>query len=106
VAGCRAAPPAREDLRRESERLRKENQRLRERVAESDKQIADRDRRIADQEKQIGDLERQLASRGALWAKDSTKPSEPPSSDGSAATRRLKPARWPRGRPGRHKPGG
>lgn len=82
VAGCRAAPPAREDLWRESERLRKENERLRERVAESDKQIADRDRRIADhdrriadQEKQIGDLERQLAGWGALWAKDSTKPS-------------------------------
>jgi hypothetical protein len=75
-----------EDLRRENERLRKENQRLREKVAGSDQQIAD--------------LERQLAGRGALWAKDSTNSSKPPSSDGPAAARRVKPARRPSGRPG------
>ena len=101
-----------EDLRRENERLRKENQRLREKVAESDQQIADRDRQIADhdrqiadhdrqiadQEKQIADLERQLAGR----KKDSTNSSKPPSSDGPAAARRVKPARCR----GRRKPGG
>lgn len=83
--------PTQEDLQREVDRLRKENERLREEVAESGKQIADRDRQIAD-------LERQLAGR----KKDSTNSSKPPSSDGPAAARRVKPARCR----GRRKPGG
>ena len=73
-----------DELRRENEHLRKENERLREKVAASEKQIAD--------------LERQLAGR----KKDSTNSSKPPSSDGPAAARRLKPARCR----GRRKPGG
>ena len=80
-----------DELRRENEGLRKEIERLREKVAESGKQISDRDRQIAD-------LERQLAGR----KKDSTNSSKPPSSDGPAAARRLKPARSR----GRRKPGG
>ena len=80
-----------DELRRENERLRKEIEQLREKVDESGKQIADRDRQIAD-------LERQLAGR----KKDSTNSSKPPSSDGPAAARRLKPARSR----GRRKPGG
>ena len=66
------------------ERLQQENRRLREKVAEFEKRIAD--------------LERQLAGR----MKDSTNSSKPPSSDGPAAARRLKPA----GCRGRRKPGG
>jgi transposase len=84
-------PPTREELQRENEHLKKENERLREEVAESEKQITDRD-------KQIAELERQLAGR----KKDSTNSSKPPSSDGPAAARRLKPARCR----GRRKPGG
>jgi len=80
-----------EALQRENQRLRKEIERLREKVAESEKEIADRDKKIAD-------LERQLAGR----KKDSTNSSKPPSSDGPAAARRLKPARCR----GRRKPGG
>ena len=83
--------PTREELQREIERLRKELERLREKVADSEKQIADRDNKIAD-------LERQLAGR----KKDSTNSSKPPSSDGPAAARRLKPAHSR----GRRKPGG
>jgi len=84
-------PHTREELQREIERLRKELERLREKVADSEKQIADRDHKIAD-------LERQLAGR----KKDSTNSSKPPSSDGPAAARRLKPAHCR----GRRKPGG
>ena len=82
VVDRRALTP--DELRRENERLRKENERLLEKVAASEKQIAD--------------LERQLAGR----KKDSTNSSKPPSSDGLAAARRLKPARCH----GRRKPGG
>lgn len=84
-------PSTREELQRENERLKKEIERLREKVAESEKQLEDRDKKIAD-------LERQLAGR----KKDSTNSSKPPSSDGPAAARRLKPARCR----GRRKPGG
>ena len=87
-----------DELRRENERLRKEIEQLREKVDESGKQIADRDRLITDRDRQIADLERQLAGR----KKDSTNSSKPPSSDGPAAARRLKPARSC----GRRKPGG
>jgi len=81
----------RQELQRENQQLREEIERLRREVIESEKQIADRD-------KQIADLERQLAGR----KKDSTNSSKPPSSDGPAAARRLKPARCR----GRRKPGG
>jgi len=81
----------RQELQRENQQLREANERLRREVAESEQ-------RIADQEKQIADLERQLAGR----KKDSTNSSKPPSSDGPAAARRLKPARCR----GRRKPGG
>jgi len=91
-------PHTREELQRENGRLRKEIERLRERVAESDKEIADRDKEIADRDKKIADLERQLAGR----KKDSTNSSKPPSSDGPAAARRLKPTHCR----GRRKPGG
>jgi transposase len=84
-------PRTREELQRENGRLRKEIERLREKVAESEKEIADRDKKIAD-------LERQLAGR----KKDSTNSSKPPSSDGPAAARRLKPTHCR----GRRKPGG
>jgi transposase len=82
----RASPaglPSREELQREVERLGEENERLRQEVPDAEKQIAD--------------LERQLAGR----KKDSTNSSKPPSSDGPAAARRLKPARCR----GRRKPG-
>jgi transposase len=90
---CQQRPPSREELQREIERLREENERLRQKVTEAEKQIAD--------------LERQLAGR----KKDSTNSSKPPSSDGPAAARRLKPAhcrgqRTPggqKGHPGRHR---
>jgi len=119
-------PPVREDFRQENERLRKENERLRERVAESDQQIADHDRQIADRDRQIADHDRQIADRDRQIAdhdkqiadrdkqiadlerqlagrkKDSTNSSKPPSSDGPAAARRLKPSRCR----GRRKPGG
>ena len=84
-------PRSREELQREIERLREENERLRQKVTESEKQIADC-------EKQIAELERQLAGR----KRDSTNSSKPPSSDGLAAARRLKPAHCR----GRRKPGG
>ena len=94
-----------QDLQRENKQLREEIEGLRRKVAESEKQIADQEKQIADQEKeianqekQIADLERQLAGR----KKDSTNSSKPPSSDGPAAARRLKPARCR----GRRKPGG
>ena len=80
-----------QDLQRENKQLRQEIEGLRRKVAESEKQIAN-------QEKEIADLERQLAGR----KKDSTNSSKPPSSDGPAAARRLKPARCR----GRRKPGG
>jgi transposase len=85
-------------LRRENQRLRRKVSELEREVAEKDKQIADAEKQIADAEKQIADLERQLAGR----KKDSTNSSKPPSSDGPAAARRLKPARCR----GRRKPGG
>jgi transposase len=75
---------SREELQREVERLGEENERLRQEVADAEKQIAE--------------LERQLAGR----KKDSTNSSKPPSSDGPAAARRLKPARCR----GRRQPGG
>ena len=90
-SACRQHPASREELQREVERLQEENERLRQKVAESEKQIADC-------QKQIADLERQLAGR----KKDSTNSSKPPSSDGPAAARRLKPAHCR----GRRKPGG
>jgi len=107
--GSQQRPLNRQELQRENKQLREENERLRKKVTESEKQVADCEKQvadcekqIADCEKQIADLERQLAGRGALWAKDSTNSSKPPSSDGPAAARRLKPARCR----GRRKPGG
>jgi len=101
-----------DELRRENQRLRRRVSELEREVAEKDqqiadaerqiadaeRQIADKDQQIADAERQIADLERQLAGR----KKDSTNSSKPPSSDGPAAARRLKPARCR----GRRKPGG
>jgi transposase len=73
-----------QSLKREVERLQEQNKRLRQQVS--------------DQKKRIDELEHQLAGR----KKDSTNSSKPPSSDGPAAARRLKPARCR----GRRKPGG
>ncbi len=87
-----------QDLQRENKQLREEIEGLRRKVAESEKHVADQEKQTADQEKEIADLERQLAGR----KKDSTNSSKPPSSDGPAAARRLKPARCR----GRRKPGG
>ena len=78
---CQQRSPSREELQREIERPGEGNERLRRKVTEPDEQIADC-------EKQIADLERQLASR----KKDSTNSPKPPSWDGPAAGRRLKPA--------------
>ena len=89
--GSQQRPLNRQELQRENRQLREENERLRQKVTESEKQVADC-------EKQIADLERQLAGR----KKDSTNSSKPPSSDGPAAARRLKPSRCR----GRRKPGG
>jgi transposase len=83
--------PDLQELLRENQRLKRENERLREENERLRKQIAQWEKRIAD-------LERQLAGR----MKDSTNSSKPPSSDGPAAARRLKPARCR----GRRKPGG
>jgi transposase len=88
----------RQELQRENKQLREEIERLRRKVTESEKKVAESEQQIADREKQIADLERQLAGR----KKDSTNSSKPPSSDGPAAARRLKPARCR----GRRKPGG
>lgn len=73
-SGAAQDQPTREELQRENARLQREIEQLREQVGDRDKQIAD--------------LERQLAS----WKKNSTNSSRPPSSDGPAAARRLKPA--------------
>ena len=78
--GSQQRPLNRQELQRENNQLREEIERLRQKVTESEKQVADC-------EEQIADLERQLAGRGALWAKDSTNSSKPPSSDGPAAAR-------------------
>ena len=96
--GSQQRPLKRQELQRENKQLREENERLRQKVTESEEQIADCEKQIADCEKQIADLERQLAGR----KKDSTNSSKPPSSDGPAAARRLKPSRCR----GRRKPGG
>ena len=97
-SACQQRPASREELQREVERLQGENERLRQKVIESEKKVAESEQQIADCEKQIADLERQLAGR----KKDSTNSSKPPSSDGPAAARRVKPARCR----GRRKPGG
>lgn len=73
-----------QQLLRENQRLREENERQRKQIARLEKQIADLERRLAGQ------------------MKDSSNSSKPPSSDGPAAARRLKPARCR----GRRKPGG
>jgi transposase len=78
-------------LNGEKDRLQEENERLQ-------RKVADREKKIEDLGKKIEDLEHQLAGR----KKDSTNSSKPPSSDGPAAARRLKPARCR----GRRKPGG
>jgi DNA repair exonuclease SbcCD ATPase subunit len=96
--GSQQRPLDRQELQRENKQLREETERLRQEVIESEKKVAESERRIADCEKQIADLERQLAGR----QKDSTNSSKPPSSDGPAAARRLKPSRCR----GRRKPGG
>jgi len=98
VSDSSSAPPSREELERENERLRRRVSELERKVAEKDKRLSDVEKEISDAEKQIADLERQLAGR----KKDSTNSSKPPSSDGPAAARRLKPARCR----GRRKPGG
>ena len=98
--GSHQRPLNQQELRRENKQLQEENEQLRRKVAESEQVIAERD-------KQIADLERQLAGR----KKDSTNSSKPPSSDGPAAARRLKPARCQghrkpggqKGHPGRHR---
>jgi transposase len=91
-------PLNRQELQRENKQLREEIERLRREVIESEKKVVESEKQIAEREKQIADLERQLAGR----KKDSTNSSKPPSSDGPAAARRLKPARCR----GRRKPGG
>ena len=101
-----------QDLQRENKQLREEIEGLRRKVAESEKQVAESEKQIADQEKQIADQEKQIANQEKEIAdlerqlagrkKDSSNSSKPPSSDGPAAARRLKPARCR----GRRKPGG
>jgi transposase len=85
-------------LRRTNERLNLENERLQEENERLRQKVADREKKVEDLGKKIEDLESQLAGR----KKDSTNSSKPPSSDGPAAARRLKPARCR----GRRKPGG
>jgi transposase len=91
VSGSSSGPPRREELEHENERLRRK-------VSELERKVAEKDQRLCDAEKKIADLERQLAGR----KKDSTNSSKPPSSDGPAAARRLRPAHCR----GRRKPGG
>jgi transposase len=84
----------REALRRELERLRRENEELRRRVAEADQQHAE-------DQKQIADLERQLA----VFRKDSSNSSKPPSTD-PKKKQDCKQRRYPKREKSRRKPGG
>jgi len=90
--------PGREQLQRQVERQQREIEHLRDQLAQREKQLAEAEKQIGDAERQIADLERQLA----LWKRNSTNSSKPPSSDGLAGEQR------PRGRrhKSRRKPGG
>jgi transposase len=70
--------------RPESERLRRENEELRRKLAEKERELVEQQRRLTEQQRRIKDLEHQLA----VFRRNSTNSSKPPSSDGLGGRQR------------------